>query len=156
MKDNPFTSDTFKEVWKSFFAKDQSTFTFSSIDPIEFVKNKKKRYFFNVGNNLTGGLNYNYSEDKNTELKNKVLLIRDVSDFLENSSNRTISSSVKREKIYQYQGYLSNLSDFEDLDSYMRTKFKSNTRSKFRRNLNRLEACFDTEYKFYHGEISRV
>ncbi len=37
----------------------------------------------------------------------------------------------------------------------MKSIFKSNSRYKFRRNIERLETCFNINYKMYYGEISQ-
>ena len=59
-------------------------------------------------------------------------------------------------KTPQYSGFLTELESFDSYDDFSKNQFKSNTRYKFRRNQERLEACFDVKYSIYHGHIETV
>ena len=59
-------------------------------------------------------------------------------------------------KIPQYNwGYSILLDSVNSISEYMQLQFKSKKRNIINRYVNRLEACFDVEYKLYHGNISQ-
>lgn len=55
-------------------------------------------------------------------------------------------------KLIHVKGYSIKLDDVTDVNSYIKTQFKSNAKT-INRYVNRLESCFNIEYKMFYGEI---
>ena len=72
------------------------------------------------------------------DYKKKVFLIRDIPSYYTTNDVKA-KSNLKLKKILQYEGYITKVSEYLNLEEYMKTIYKSNSRSKFRRNINRLE-----------------
>lgn len=58
-------------------------------------------------------------------------------------------------KVSHVKGYSAYLADFSDVDSYLKSQFRSNSKT-IKRYVNRLETCFDIRYKLYFGTIERL
>ena len=154
MKNNPFTSSTYVSKWFSHFEKNQTEKKFSFINDISFYKHSWLPLFINSGKNLTKGVNYNLSENDNTDYKGNTYLIYDVPEFF-NVKTDTNHQSLKIKKVKQYPGFLVELNSFKDITEYMNTTFKKSSRYKLRKYKNRFEQCFDISYKMYKGEMSK-
>jgi len=151
MNNNPFNAETFKLTWLKHFSSQKTPTTFKSIDGISFYK--KDRYtFVNVGKNITNGNYYNIICDEE-DYKGKTFIIYDVPDYFDIDSKKACHIKVK--KIKQYKGFSTQLYDFESFDDFFKSQFKSNSRYKYKRNITRLETCFDIEYKIFCGDISK-
>ena len=151
---NPFISSTFVTIWSKHFNNLKQGKVFQSIENVSFINHKWLPYYSNVGLKLTNGISYKLSNKETSDYKNKVFLIRDIPSYLEINAPEK-ESKLKVKKIQQYQGFLTEVSKFDSLDQYMNDNFKSNSRSKFRRNISRLEASFDVDYIMYHGAITQ-
>ncbi|EGV44925.1 GNAT family N-acetyltransferase [Bizionia argentinensis JUB59] len=154
MTKNPFSSETFKDVWRKHFNTSKNEITFSFVKPISFYKHQLVPCFVNLGNKLTNGLTYRI-DNANLDYKNKVFLIRDIPSYQE-LQEPAKTSHLKLKKVFQYEGYITRVSNYESIDVYLNTIYKSNTRSKLRRNIKRLESNFKVEYSMHHGAISRA
>ncbi|MGY0392420.1 GNAT family N-acetyltransferase [Bizionia sp. KMM 8389] len=152
MISNPFSSDIFVDVWSKHFNK-KPVIGFKFIKPISFYKHRYIPCYINSGNKLTNGLTYTLNLDE-TDYKNKVFLVRDIPSYqhLQGVGNE---SRLKIKKVFQYEGYITHVHKYESLDAYLKSVYKSNTRSKLRRNIKRLEANFTVNYKMYYGEIDQ-
>ena len=63
--------------------------------------------------------------------------------------------SYKTAKIKQYNwGYSIQLTDIKTADAYLKKQFNSNARKVIRRNIKRLETCFNVKYEMYYGNIA--
>ncbi|MFL0352520.1 GNAT family N-acetyltransferase [Xanthomarina sp. GH4-25] len=153
MKINPFNSQTYIDTWSKHFNNSKNGVSFNFIDYVSFVKHKFLPYYVNIGKNLTNGIQYVISDHNALDYKNKVFLIRDIPSYY-NIPGFKRRGSLKLKKIFQYEGYITRISEYENLEAYLKTIYKSNSRSKLRRNVSRLEASFDVEYVMYHGDIS--
>ena len=151
---NPFVSKTYTQIWSKHFNNSKSGKEFNFIENVSFVKNKLPHLYQNLGVNLTSGITYKLNDNQFDDYKGKTFIIRDIPTYHEIEEPDSISS-LKLKKIFQYEGFTTEVSNFDDLDHYMKTIFKSNSRYKFRRNMERLEACFDIVYTMYHGVISK-
>lgn len=153
MTDNPFNKDSFKKIWLKYFNNSKEGEAFSFIRGVSFVKRNSLPVYVNVGDNLTDGLTYELDTINYNDYKGKVFLVRDIPSYLSLKASES-ESALKLRKVFQYEGYTTEISNYENLDQYMRSIFKSNSRYKFKRNMQRLESCFDIKYTMYHGEIS--
>ncbi|WP_452226946.1 GNAT family N-acetyltransferase [Lacinutrix cladophorae] len=150
MKNNPFVSRTFTAVWSKHFNASKQGLIFKSIANVGFVKNSVFPLYYNVGKNITNGMSYSVDVEEK-DFKGKAFLIHDVPTYFDLKTQRP--SSLKCFKIPQYKGFLAELNAFESYDAFAKSQFKSNTRYKFRRNQERLEACFDITYSIYNESI---
>jgi Acetyltransferase (GNAT) domain len=154
MKNNPFTSKTFNKIWSKHFNQSKKVINFKFIGFVGFVRHKLLPYYINAGENLTSGLFYTLSKTDNDDFKNNVFLIRDIPSYY-NTDELAGSSTLKLKKVFQYEGYKTEMREHDNIEHYTQTIFKSNSRSKLRKNIKRLEACFDVKYVMYHGIISK-
>jgi GNAT acetyltransferase-like protein len=154
MKNNPFTSHIYTKTWSKHFNQSKKELSFSFINGVSFVRNKLLSYYENIGRNLTSGIFYSLSNTDISDYKNKTFLIRDIPSYY-NLDEISETSPLKLKKIFQYEGYKIEMKEYDDIEHYIKTIFKSNSRSKLRKNIKRLEACFDVKYVMYRGEISK-
>lgn len=152
MKNNPFVSKTFVSVWSKHFNASSRNFNFKFLENIAFVKNGILPLYYNVGKNITNGMFYSLNA-KEEDFMGKAFLMHDVPSYFSVASS--LGSRLKRFKVKQYKGFLAELNDFDTYDAFAKKQFKSNTRYKFRRNQERLEACFDIKYTIYYEEIEK-
>lgn len=154
MNINPFTSQTFVETWSKYFNNSNAEITFKFINNVSFYKKNYLPFYINIGDKLTNGISYSISNNDSKDYKGKVFLIRDIHSYF-NLNKINTNSNLKLKKVLQYEGYTTKISNYDDLEHYMATVFKSNSRSKFKRNIKRLEASFDINYIMYHGSIQK-
>ncbi len=86
------------------------------------------------------------------EDKKFLYCIYDFPSYLKGSITNT---SWKLKSINTYKGSLILLKNYDNSDDYLKHKFSSGRRSKFRTYQRRLETCFNIEYKSFFGAISR-
>ncbi|MFD2823601.1 GNAT family N-acetyltransferase [Lacinutrix iliipiscaria] len=153
MKNHPFGSKTFNSTWSTHFNFSKQSLHFEFIKDVGFVKRSFLPFYFNVGKNITNGMFYTLDHLEN-DFKGKAFLVHDVPSYFSIDSIKP--KSLKVEKAQQYKGFLTQLSGFDTYEDFAKSQFKSNTRYKFRRNQERLEACFDISYSIYHGEIDKA
>lgn len=153
MKQNPFTSTSFVTVWSKHFNGSKSSKSFDFISGVQFLKHSFLPLYVNVGKNLTKGVFYELHHSL-TDFKGKTFLIYDVPDYFEvKELGNDSSSSLRLKKVFQYQGFLMNISSYKDQDEYINAQFSSKNRREFRSNQRRLETCFNIKYSFIHGAI---
>lgn len=153
MKDNPFTSDIFTTIWLKHFNKSAQGFRFSFVRDLLFVKHKLLPIYSNYGKTHTKGISYALNSSSFQDLKGKVLLIYDVPTYFD--LTETTQSRIKKYKIKQYPGFLINLEPFNGLNEFMVGTFKKSSRYKLKKYKNKLETCFEINYKMFYGEISK-
>lgn len=154
MIDNPFLSKTFAAIWSKHFNNSKPGYVFSFIENVSFIKQKFPSHYVNLGKNLTSSINYKLKDEQFDDYKGRTFLIRDIPSYLEmNGPNK--KSHLRLEKIFQYEGYLAEIEKFDNLDQYMTSIYSQKRRKDLRRSFNRLEKCFDLNYKMYHGEIEK-
>ncbi|WP_323788844.1 GNAT family N-acetyltransferase [Psychroserpens sp.] len=155
MKQNPFTSTSFISIWSKHFNGSKTPFTFEFISGVKFLKHSFLPLYENIGENLTKGIFYTIDYSK-SDYKGKTLLIYDVPHYFNvEDLNPPSNSSLKLKKIFQYQGFLMDISSYESQDDYINAQFSSKNRREFRANMRKLETCFNIRYSFIHGEISQ-
>lgn len=155
MRNNPFTSITYSRIWSKHFGKGKPVFSFDFIENVSFVKYLFLPLYVNVGKNLTKGIFYSLNKDK-SDYKGKTFLVYDVPSYFnvakpEHSKDETLG--LKR--IYQYSGYLMDVSSFNTYEDYINSQFSSKNRREFKSNIRRLETCFNIKYSFLFGTISK-
>ncbi len=89
-----------------------------------------------------------------SELKDKNFLYC-IYDFPSYIHGAITNTNWKLKIINTYKGSLILLKNHKSTDDYLKSKFSSGRRSKFRTYQRRLETCFNIEYKSYFGTISR-
>ena len=83
MRDNPFLSDTFTQIWSKHFNKDKPKYSFNFVPNLSFIKPTWLPIYFNVGKNNTKGISYSLPSGNAQDYKKKVFLIYDVPTFLD-------------------------------------------------------------------------
>lgn len=156
MKTNPFTSLQYETTWSKHFNEGQDLVSFDFIKEVKFIKNSKFGVYENAGRNLTKGIYYDLDYNKQ-DYKGKTFLIYDVPDYFNvDEFKAPKNSSLRLKKVFQYQGFLMDISSYKDQDEYINAQFSSKNRREFRSNQRRLEQCFNIEYSFLHGEVSKA
>ncbi|WP_299229339.1 GNAT family N-acetyltransferase [uncultured Psychroserpens sp.] len=156
MQLNPFTSNTFIAIWTKHFNKSKPPKRFDFISGIQFFKHSFLPLYINIGKNLTKGISYKLCEGAH-DYKGKTFLIYDVPTYFNiKTTIPTESSSLRLKKVFQYQGFLMDISSYKDQDEYINAQFSSKNRREFRSNKRRLEACFNIKYSFLHGDIGET
>lgn len=150
MISNPFTTSIYESIWSKHFNEGKKLEHFEFINGVKFVKNSKDGVYVNAARNLTKGIFYELDHTK-SDYKGKTFLLYDVPEYFKVAEfNPPSSSSLKLKKIFQYQGFLMDVSNFENQDDYINAQFSSKNRREFRSNMRRLEQCFNVRYEFIH------
>ncbi|MFV9551011.1 GNAT family N-acetyltransferase [Algibacter sp. PT7-4] len=151
---NPFLSDTFIKIWNKHFNKNITPIKFNFISDITFIKQKFLPVYKNIGLNLTNGISYTLKNINSiSDFKNKVFLIYDVPTYFKiNQLNQY--SKLKLKKSNQYEGVLTDLSNYESFDDFFLTKFKSKSRYNIKKKKKILEKEFNISYSVYDNNIT--
>lgn len=154
MKSNPFTSATYESIWAKYLNDGKPLEAFEFIKGVRFIKNPRNGIYINAAQNLTKGIFYELDHTK-TDYKGKAFLIYDVPEYFNvQKFSPPSESSLKLKTVFQYQGFLMDISSYKDKDEYINAQFSSKNRREFRSNERRLEQCFDISYKFIHEAMS--
>lgn len=156
IKQNPFLSYKFTEIWCKHFNTNREIYSFRSIKNISFFKLNFFPIYINLGKNLTKGMSYQIllNADADASFKNKVCLIYDVPQYF----NFEINSStkvIKTKKIKQYPGFSINLEKYKDFDTYFTSTFSKKTINRLRSYNRQLERNFSISYKMFYGSINK-
>ncbi|WP_299274668.1 GNAT family N-acetyltransferase [uncultured Psychroserpens sp.] len=155
MKTNPFTSSVFETSWSKHFNEDKTLMSFDFLEGVRFIKDKPNGIYVNAGRNLTKGLYYSLNYDKQ-DYKGKTFLIYDVPSYFDvEDFNAPSHSSLRIKRVFQYQGFLMDITSFNNQDEYINSQFSSKNRREFRSNQRRLETCFDIDYAFIHEAMPK-
>ncbi len=115
-----------------------------------FLERKKAfPVYNNIVNTISGKTIYNNKESK-TENNSNLYCIYDFPNYLKGSIT---SKYWKAKTINTYKGSLILLKNYTNTQNYLKSKF--NTPKRFRIYQEKLEACFNIEYKSYYGNISK-
>jgi len=155
IKDNPFISISFENIWKKFFQKNKVIIDNKHFINIQLIKNKYLPYYFNVGKNFTNGICYKININNIDLLKNKTILIYDIPNYF-SISETSLDKRIKVKKIEQYEGVLTNLESYSGIEDLLQINFKAKKRAELKKFKKRLELCYDIKYFFYCGEINRI
>ena len=155
MEYNPFTSSTFVTIWSKHFSKENRLEAFNFIKGVNFIRHSYLPLFINVGKNLTKGIYYKL-DIENRDYKGKTFLVYDVPTYFDvDSIIVSENSSLRLKKVFQYKGFLMELSQANSAAEYINIRFSSKNRREFRSNQRKLETCFNIKYSFLHGELSQ-
>ncbi|WP_299336495.1 GNAT family N-acetyltransferase [uncultured Psychroserpens sp.] len=156
MKINPFTSSSFESIWAKHFNHGKDLEAFDFIKGVKFVKNSRDGIYINAGRNLTKGISYSLDYSKH-DYKGKTFLLYDVPAYFDLQEFKPpADSSLKLKTLFQYQGFLMDITNFNDQDEYINSRFSSKNRREFRSNKRRLEQCFDISYSFINEAMSQA
>lgn len=130
---------------------------FTSIGKIVFLedfltKGKLLPVYRNIG--YKGRMLYKNKDWKDQFMKNSVVLVKDIPDYLSIDYSDS-PHSIKLKKLNTQKGYLVDLSLFKNANEYFTKKFGPKSRSNLRRYENRLKHCFDISYVVYYGNITK-
>lgn len=148
---NPFSTNTFQNIWKAHFIPNKAVFSFKCIDGINFYKNRFF-CFTNVGKNLTKGNNYKINDA--SDYKKNTFIIYDVLPHL-NKEQKQLPKNIGVLKSVQYPGFLIELSKFKNIDDYLLRTLSKRTRTKMRKCSKRLDECFNITSKMFWGDIDK-
>ncbi len=148
MINSPFSNKTFSTVWLKHFHRSEDEIRFNFIEGISFVKTKYLPLYFNIGKNLTNGISYSI-KNCYPDYKKKIFFLYDIPEHF--NVKNVLTGSLKLKTIKQYKGYLANLKGYENLQQYINDNFSSRSRRVFKKNIERLEFCFNINYTMYYG-----
>lgn len=153
MKDNPFTSDIFSNIWSKHFNNSKSGIPFGFLGDLHFVKHGLLNLYCNIGKTFTKGITYSINNANPVDLGSRVLLIYDVPAYYD--SFEPLHGPLKRIRVKQYPGYLIELKDYKDLNDYIKTVFNRKSRYKLRSYKKQLEHNYNITYKMYFGDMPK-
>ena len=110
--------------------------------------------YHNVGRNITNGIYYNLNQS-GQDYKGKAFLIYDVLSDKMPQEDIEVPAGLSVKRVRQYKGYLSSLEGFGGFEDYFANQFSSKSRTNLRKYLKRLDTNFNTEFKVFHGKISK-
>src|SRR5690606_36088546 len=150
---NPFTSETYANVWATHYCKGKPIVVFDTIKGIKFTKAKFLPVYINLGKNFTNGLSYTLLP-AHKDFKNKVALIHDIIDYPD--KNYASIDHIKLIKVKQYKGVRGDLSKFKTSEDIISASFSSSkAKYNFKRSIKLLEEQHQIIYKVYHGDIDK-
>lgn len=152
MTNNPFNTDRFAKSWLKHFKDSIPSKRFDYIKGVNFYKNKYFPLYINVGKNITKGFYYTVDPDK-VKNSHNVFLIRDIPTYF-NVPELNLNG-IKGIRARQYNGYLTYLEKYSDLEDFIKEKYNSSGRNVLRRRLKGLENSFDIKREVYYGSIER-
>ncbi|MEX0314949.1 MAG: GNAT family N-acetyltransferase [Allomuricauda sp.] len=150
---NPFVQKEFISNWLKHFSSNRQPVYFNFINPIGFIKTKLSFLYYNIGRNITNGLDYTIL-DKGKDYKRKVIVIFDVISYIK-ESGQNLPGYLGLKKIKQYKGHLSRFTDYESYDDFLAQHYSSSTRRGLRKNEKRLKTNFNIQEKEVYGNISK-
>ena len=149
-KSNPFTANNFVSNWNAYFNSNGEGAFFKGIEGIGFVKSRIPKLYTNIGGRMTQGMSYSFCEESGPiDLKGKVFLIYDVPDYFD--LNGPSDQRIKLIRSKQYDGYLSYLVGYNDIDSYLSDHLKGKSKRLVLRSKRRLESSFNVRYEVLIG-----
>ncbi|WP_298789318.1 GNAT family N-acetyltransferase [uncultured Allomuricauda sp.] len=153
MTHNPFNTDRFAKSWLKHFKDSMPSKRFDYINGVNFYKDKHLPLYINVGKNLTKGFYYTINSDKVVN-SNNVFLIRDIPTYFNVPELKGVKG-LKAIKARQYNGYLTYLEKYSNLEDFIIDKYNSSGRNVLRRRLKGLETSFDIKHEVFYGAIEQ-
>lgn len=153
---NPFLSSTFTKIWLKHFKSEQQTYNFQFISNVSFLKKKLLPLYSNVGLNLTNGISYTLNNlNAISDYKSKVFLIYDIPTYFEiNKESLSNNTKLKLKISNQYEGILTDVSQYKSFEDFFLSKFKSKTRYNLKKKKRILEKEFNITYSIYDEKIT--
>ena len=121
---------------------------------LEIFENEQgiPQYFDNITYNKNGEPLFK-SDIKDFQYDHRLYHTSYIPDYLKTKLNNENKLILK--KFGLSKGYCIDLSEFENVEHYLKFQFKKNAKT-IRRYVNRLESCFNIEYKLFYGHISKI
>lgn len=155
-KDSPYSTKLFLEKWKYHFDKNNEQVGYKALKGVRLIKNGIWSTYKNTTSNLTLQHCYEYLNEFQKDLYNKIVMVYDVPDYFQVSDyDFTKTDRIRIKKIKEYNGYLIDLKTSIGLDDYLKTNFNSKNRSQFRSYFKKLENSFSISYKMFHGDMDK-
>lgn len=122
---------------------------------ILFRADSRQPLFDRVLNTFTGTTVYEEGADQDEVSNQGLVTFTDVPDYL---SPRYIHSDkpLHTFKVPLYEGYLVNLTEFSDVEDYLRHHVGKARYSQLRRYKKRLDRCISPRYAAYYGEMDEA
>jgi len=155
MQNNLPASKTFRKTWLKHFNNNNPALDFNFINGISFLKDKRFPIYRNYGKTLITHNFYNEPDTKGDDYKNKTFVIYNIPSYYNISNTHLNKETVKIKKIKEYQGYLSDFSEYPDIDCFFKNQLGTKNLGNIRRRGRRLETCFDISYNWFYGSISK-
>ncbi len=154
MKNNPFASETYKNIWLKHYNDKNDAVEFDSIKNVSFVKQNGGKYV-NVGKNFTNGMLYSV-EPSAEDFKGKTFVVYDVPEYfkVQGPEKETALSVLK---VRQYKGLYVDLTIYDKLEDVLPSRFKSSrSRYNFRNSIKKLEKNHEISQNVFFGDISKA
>lgn len=87
------------------------------------------------------------------ELKNNIVIIQDIPDYLKLDLLK--NKGLKIKTVQTLKGHIVKLHTFQNINDYLLSNFKSKKRNNLKRYIKKLETCFPITYKTYYGSIDK-
>ncbi len=154
MNNNPFVSATYGGIWLNHFNSGKPGKSFDFLPGMSFIKHPFLPYYYNTGKTHTKGISYEVTDAGSPFPDGKVFVIYDVPEYFRNQAP-VLPKNTGLYKVRQYPGFVIDLEQYADFNSYMSAMFSKNTRTKMNKFRKRLDLCFDITCTMYCGEISK-
>lgn len=123
----------------------------------DFLQLRKIYPFYSgVLNTTNGQLLKSEVEEDGHRINNRISVVNYIPPFLKPHIGDTAANTsyITPFKIAGSLGFMVDLKGYHDIDGYIKEKMGRKSRN-IKRSIRRLETCFDIEYKFYFGQISK-
>lgn len=116
-----------------------------------YVKRQLPHHYKEVTNNLSKKiiLKNQCKESENID----VLIVEDLPRYL-SIERQELPKNIKSLLVKTYPGFLIDFQNVKSLQEYLKQRFGKTSRYKLRREIRKLENCFDIRYKMYYGEMT--
>lgn len=119
-----------------------------------FLFNKIPAYYNELENNVNKSIEIIPIYNSENTLHSGIHEIRFI-PFYFDLKLRHFNPNYTQKKYYRVDNFLVNLEGYANAEEYMKDRLGQKSRSQWRRRVHRLETCFNIEYKFYYGDISK-
>ncbi|MDX1364916.1 MAG: GNAT family N-acetyltransferase [Arenibacter latericius] len=122
-----------------------------------FIKNSVPPFYMEtITNQLNKGcvIKLPKSDDSHKTIKG-VHMVTNVPDYLSINLN-IVGTQLKCSKISQYQGFLVNLKDFKDSQSYLKQQLSKRNIKNLYAKQRKLEGSHNISYTFHYGDITET
>lgn len=121
----------------------------------ELAFNKRLPEFYklaSIRSNNTALLNHKGTEIP--QFSNNTCTVIDIPSHLK-LLKKELNSNIGMKSVIQYKGYFIDLTNYRNIDDYIKDRFSRSSRQALKSSKKRLETCFDISYKMYFGEINK-
>jgi hypothetical protein len=84
----------------------------------------------------------------------KIHLVYDVPSYIK-VAKKEFDYPIGFKSIKQYNGYYIDLNGYTKMEDYLKDRFSRSSRQLLRAGKQRLEICFNSSYRMYHGDIDK-